>query len=63
MFEVDVSRIDDQLDDIVEEMLCGAGAVVIRGAFDEGEVAEDEVNIQMSMGSMLMEAARRQDEG
>ena len=29
----------------------------------KGEVAEDEVNISMPMGSLLMEAARRVDEG
>lgn len=40
MFEVDVDRIDEQLDDIIDEMLTGAGAVAIRGAFGAEDVAE-----------------------
>jgi ectoine hydroxylase-related dioxygenase (phytanoyl-CoA dioxygenase family) len=40
MFEVDVSRLDEQLPEIIEEFIDGAGAVVIRNAFSDDEVAE-----------------------
>ncbi len=39
MFEVDVTRLDEQMPDIIEEFISGAGAVVIRGAFSADEVA------------------------
>ncbi len=39
MFEVDTANLAEQLDDIVEELLNGAGAVVIRNAFDDAAVA------------------------
>lgn len=39
MFEVDTSRLQDQLEDIIEELLNGDGAVVIRNAFDSAAVA------------------------
>lgn len=40
MFEVSSADVDDQIDDIVEELLCGPGAVVIRNAFAPEVVAE-----------------------
>lgn len=40
MFEVHTSRLEDQLDDIIEELLNGDGAVVIRNAFDAAAVAD-----------------------
>ncbi len=40
MFEVDTDRLDDQMPDILSELLIGAGAVVIRGAFDADQIAE-----------------------
>jgi len=40
MYEVNVEAIDENIEEIIDEMLTGAGAVAIRGAFDEGEVAE-----------------------
>ncbi len=39
MFEVDVTKLSEQLDDIVEELLNGGGAVVIREAFDAAAIA------------------------
>ncbi len=40
MFEVDVRNIDAQMESIIDELLAGAGAVVIRGAFSNADVAE-----------------------
>lgn len=40
MFEVDPANLTDQLDDIVEELLNGGGAVAIRGAFDAAAVGD-----------------------
>lgn len=40
MLEVDTSALSDQLEDIIEELLNGAGAVVIRNAFDAAAVAD-----------------------
>lgn len=40
MYEVDVDTIDEHIEEIIDEMLTGAGAVAIRGAFSEGQVAE-----------------------
>lgn len=40
MYEVDVNTIDDHIEEIIDEMLTGGGAVAIRGAFTEGEVSE-----------------------
>ena len=40
MFEVDVERLDQQIDAIIDELLTGPGAVVIRGAFSDQDVAE-----------------------
>ena len=40
MFNVDVDRIDEQLERIVDELLTGGGAVAIRGAFDHNDVHE-----------------------
>ncbi len=40
MYEVDVATIDENIDEIIDELLTGNGAVAIRGAFDEGQVAE-----------------------
>lgn len=39
MFEVDVDALDEQMESIIEELLSGPGAVVIRGAFTPDEVA------------------------
>ena len=33
MFEVDVDNLDDQLEEIIDELLTGGGAIVIRQAF------------------------------
>ena len=38
MFEVDVDALDEQMESIIDELLCGPGAVVIRGAFSPEEV-------------------------
>lgn len=38
MFEVDCNRLESQLEDIIDELLTGAGAVVIRQAFDAAAV-------------------------
>ncbi len=40
MLEVDTRRIDEQLDEIIEELLNGEGAVAIRNAFDAAAVAD-----------------------
>ncbi len=40
MFEVEVSRLDDDLEAIIDELLLGAGAVALRGAFSDDDVAE-----------------------
>lgn len=40
MFEVDTGNLEDQLEDIIEELLNGDGAVVIRNAFTAEEVAD-----------------------
>jgi len=45
MFEVDANQLDEQLDDIIEEMIGGAGAVAIRGAFDAEQVADARARI------------------
>ena len=39
MFEVNRQELDNQLEDIIDELLTGAGAVVIRQAFDPAAVA------------------------
>lgn len=39
MLEIETNRLDSQMDDIVEELLTGSGAVAIRGAFDDQMVA------------------------
>ncbi len=39
MFEVNCQELDNQLEDIIDELLTGAGAVVIRQAFDPAAVA------------------------
>lgn len=39
MFEVDVNALDEQMETIIDELLVGPGAVVIRGAFGADEVA------------------------
>ena len=40
MFEVDTTKLSEQLEDIIEELLNGDGAVVIRNAFDQAAVAD-----------------------
>ncbi len=40
MFEVDVTKLDEQMEQIIDELLTGAGAVVIRHAFD-AEAVQD----------------------
>jgi len=40
MFEVDPTSLDEQMDAIIAELLTGAGAVAIRGAFGEGAVED-----------------------
>jgi len=40
MFEVDTERLDDQLEEIIDELLTGAGAVVIRQAFSPVQISE-----------------------
>lgn len=40
MFEVDVNNIDDQMESIIDELLVGPGAVVIRSAFSADDVGE-----------------------
>ncbi len=39
MFEVDIDRLDEQMPDIIAELLTGPGAVVIRKAFTDEQVA------------------------
>ncbi len=38
MFEVDTNNLEDQMPDIIAELLTGAGAVVIRGAFTPDQI-------------------------
>ena len=40
MLEIDVDHLDDQLPELLEELLTGAGAIVLRGGFDAADVAE-----------------------
>lgn len=40
MFDVDASQLSDDMEAIIDELLTGAGAVAIRGAFDPDQVAE-----------------------
>lgn len=40
MFEVDVTKLDEQIEQIIDELLTGPGAVVIRHAFDTNAVHE-----------------------
>ncbi len=40
MLEVDVDRLDEQMPELMDELLTGAGAIVIRGAFPPAEIAE-----------------------
>ena len=40
MFEVDTTKLNDQIEDIIDELLTGDGAVVIRNAFDAAAVAD-----------------------
>jgi len=40
MYEVDVVTIDEHIEEIIDELLTGAGAVAIRGAFNEGQVSK-----------------------
>jgi len=40
VFEIDVAHLDEQLEDVIDELLSGAGAVAIRGAFDDAAVAD-----------------------
>ena len=40
MFNVDTSRLSEDMERIIDELLTGTGAVAIRGAFDADEVAE-----------------------
>ena len=53
MFEVDTNKLAEQLDDIIEELLNGGGAVVIREAFDAAAVADARATI--------MEESRQED--
>ena len=53
MFEVDVSSLDEQMEQIIDELLVGAGAVVIRGAFDEAAVS--------AARDLIMEYSKDQD--
>ena len=53
MYEVDVTAIDAQIEDIIDELLTGAGAVVIRDAFDADAVAEAR--------ALIMEYSRDED--
>ena len=39
MFEVDVTALDEQMEAIIDELLTGPGAVVIRNAYDADQVA------------------------
>ncbi|MFT7476261.1 MAG: ectoine hydroxylase-related dioxygenase (phytanoyl-CoA dioxygenase family) [Verrucomicrobiales bacterium] len=39
MFEVDITALDEQMEHIIDELLTGPGAVVIRNAFDADQVA------------------------
>jgi ectoine hydroxylase-related dioxygenase (phytanoyl-CoA dioxygenase family) len=39
MFEVDIAALDEQMEDIIDELLTGPGAVVIRNAYDADQVA------------------------
>jgi ectoine hydroxylase-related dioxygenase (phytanoyl-CoA dioxygenase family) len=39
MFEVDITTLDEQMEHIIDELLTGPGAVVIRNAFDADQVA------------------------
>ena len=40
MFNVDTTRLSEDMERIIDELLTGTGAVAIRGAFDADEVAE-----------------------
>ncbi|MGI9604605.1 MAG: phytanoyl-CoA dioxygenase family protein [Acidimicrobiales bacterium] len=40
MFEVDVNNLDEQMESIIDELLLGPGAVIIKGAFSPDEVVE-----------------------
>ena len=40
MFEVDVDNLDDQLEGIIDELLTGGGAIVIRQAFTAEQIAQ-----------------------
>jgi len=51
--EVDVDRLDEDLDSIVEELLTGSGAVVIRQGFDAATIAEAR--------ALIMEHSSEQD--
>lgn len=53
MFDVDVTTIDSQMEAIIDELLTGAGAVVIRNAYDEGTVREAR--------ELIMEFSKEQD--
>lgn len=45
MFEIDPTRLDEQLEHIIDELLTGPGAVVLRGAFDDAAVADARATI------------------
>jgi ectoine hydroxylase-related dioxygenase (phytanoyl-CoA dioxygenase family) len=53
MFEVDVTKLDEQMEHIIDELLTGPGAVVIRNAFDDGAVQEAR--------DLIMEYSRDED--
>lgn len=45
MVEVDVNRLDDQLPELLDELLTGAGAIVIRNAFDPAAIDDARTRI------------------
>ena len=53
MFEVDITKLDEQMEHIIDELLSGPGAVVIRSAFDEAAVRETR--------ELIMEYSKDQD--